>query len=422
MKLCSKLLILFIIWYLPLLPQSIEMAPPKVNHPYEVLNRELNHLAKQLTALSDAIKKLPPPPQQRYTQTEALLSIPAIKKLVKKRYPILKEARGKKFLAKILALEKKYKQSHYVFYHAFSKAWLVPQDLMLELTKALRPLTTTLPNFRFLRWQEFAKQNVTDFLMNEISSEGLINDNSPGHRASLLSVNLALFGNVGFEGESTFDYFLKPKSHAKVDAQIIKGILKIYDAPETYLDDILALNEQYLSPEIAHGEPREQVLLQIFIPKSIVDDVGYVAWVQGIPYERELVAMIDNLARSSLTRPPTFSGGTEPILKKIREQFKKDKENDPLYAKIIKHIKKGRFRLSRLLEKYTNTPAAIPGIQNVQARLLFTDQLLLNPSSNILFYSHDLIPENDKKRYKQKMKNITNKIVSEKLNIPKDEE
>ena len=32
-------------------PQSIEMAPPKVNHPYEVLNRELNHLAKQLTAL-----------------------------------------------------------------------------------------------------------------------------------------------------------------------------------------------------------------------------------------------------------------------------------------------------------------------------------------------------------------------------------
>ena len=131
----------------------------------------------------------------------------------------------KNFLQKFLALEKKYKQSHYVFYHAFSKAWLVPQDLMLELTKALRPLTTTLPKFRFLRWQAFVQQNVTDFLMNEISSEGLINDNSPGHRASLLSVNLALFGNVGFEGESTFDYFLKPKSHAKVDAQIIKGIL-----------------------------------------------------------------------------------------------------------------------------------------------------------------------------------------------------
>ena len=53
-------------------------------------------------------------------------------------------------------------------------------------------------------------------------------------------------------------------------------------------------------------ENHARILLQIFIPKSIVDDVGYVAWVQGIPYERELVAVIDNLARSSLTRPTYF--------------------------------------------------------------------------------------------------------------------
>ncbi len=397
--------------------QMIKQSPPNIKNPYAVLQIELQQLAKTLSDLESALKK--PTSIQKYTQTQALLSIPAIKTEVYKLYPILKEERGKKFLKTILRLEKKYKDTHYAFYHAFTKAWLVPQDLMLSLTKGLRPLTSRLTKFRFLRWQEFEKRTASEFLMKEISSEGLINDNSPEHRASLLSVNLALFGNVGFEGESTFDYFLKPKSHATVNPQIIQDILKIYDAPATYLQEILDLDATYLSPEKASGgAPKEQVLLQIFIPKNLVDDIGYVGWVQGIPYEKDLVAMVDNLSRTSLAKHPTFLTGTEPILKDIKKRFKEKKEKDPLYAQIIKHIKKGKFRLSTFLEKYTNEPETIPSIQNVQARLLFSNELLLNPSSDILFYSHDFIPQKDKQLYKIALKKITDKIIKAKL-MPK---
>lgn len=366
--------------------------------------------------LNDLKQSLIYHPPQKYTQTEAILSIKAVKNLVYQKYPFLKTKRGNKFLKKMIRLEKQHKETHWVFYHAFTKAWMVPQDLMIALTKGLRPLTTKLTRFRFLRWQDFEKLTATEFLMKEISSEGLINDNSPKHRASLLSVNLSIFGNVGFEGESTFDYFLKPKSHATVNPDVIKGILSSFYAPTTYVNDLLALDEKYLSPEKAKNKkPKEQVLLQIFVPKKIVDDVGYLSWVQGIPYERELVAMIDNMARTSLTKPPAFSTGTQPILEKIQKDFKEKKEKDPLYAKIVKHIKKGRFRLSTFLEKFTNKPAAIPGIVNVQARLLFTEELLLNPSSNILFYSHDLIPKATKKEYKAELDEIVKKIIKELL-------
>jgi len=402
-----------------ILPQKINLTSPKttIKNPYTVLQIELQQLSNTLSSLNSALTRTIP--TQKYTQTQALLSIPSIKNLVYKQYPLLKTERGRKFKKDIIRLEVKHKETHYVFYHALTKAWLVPQDLMLELTRGLRPLTSRLPKFRFLRWQDFEKQTASEFLMKEISAEGLINDNSPEHRASLLSVNLALFGNVGFEGESTFDYFVKPKSHATVNPDIIKSILKIYDAPETYLNDILALDEKYLSPEKARGaKPEPQALLQIFIPKQLVDDIGYVAWVQGIPYERELVALVDNLSRYSLKKPPAFLTGTEPILKKIKNKFKQEKENDPLYAKIVKHIKKGKFRLSTLLEKYTNLPETIPSIQNLQARLLFSNELLLNPSSNILFYTHDMIPQKNKKLYKIELKKISDKTIKEKL-MPK---
>ena len=109
------------------------------------------------------------------------------------------------------------------------------------------------------------------------------------------------------------------------------------------------------------------------------------------------------------------------MLDKIKKQFKRDKEKNPLYAKIIKHIKKGKFRLSTFLERYTNYPATIPGIANVQARLLFTNELLLNPSSDIVFYTHDLIPRQNKIAYKKELHDIVNKIIVEKLqkNAPK---
>ncbi len=405
MKYNYSLLALFVFIFFT--AQSLFAANPT----FFVLETQLNRLAQELTALQNTLM-----PQQKYTQTEALLSIPAIKNLVYKKYPYLKTKRGNKFLKKILRIEKKYKATHYVFYHAFTKAWMVPQDLMYELTKKLRPLTSKLPLFRFLRWQDFERITAADFLMKEISSEGLINDNDPKHRASLLSVNLALFGNIDFEGESTFHYFMNPTSHATVSPEIIKGILAIFDLPLTHLDEILELDEKYLSPEKkAGGKPKAQILLQIFVPKKLVDDVGYLSWVQGIPYEKELVAMVDNMARTSLAHQPGFLTGTQPILKQIKDRFKNDKEKDPLYAKIMKHIKKGKFRLSTFLQKYTNEPATIPGIANIQARLLFTDTLLLNPSSNILFYTHDYIPRADKEKYKKELNSIVQSIVLEKL-------
>ena len=159
--------------------------------------------------------------------------------------------------------------------------WRVPQDLYRKLYERLHPLTEKVKNFEFLRWKPSGdlKVSAQKFVVDQLVNYGLINDNYPDTSAILLSTNLALFGNVGFEGEATWEYFIKPKSHATPGPESFIEILDIFDATHEYIDQLNQLSDILYT--------KEQTLMQIFIPKEIVDYVAYIAFLQVIPADKD---------------------------------------------------------------------------------------------------------------------------------------
>lgn len=350
------------------------------------------------------------------TQTEAYLSIPMLKAAVRDRYPFLKEPKWQSFINKMIERERMYNATHYVFYHGFNKSWLVPGDLYLALYKRLRPLSANIKDFRFLRFEPAAWQAINTFMIQEMNAEGLIHDHKPNARASLLAVNLSLFGNTNNDGESTFHYFLRPTSHVTVGDWAWKMILDQFHAPEdpAIISKLNALDSTFLSPEITKGEkPSEQAILQIFIPKALVDKVAYLSYIEAIPRYQPLITWIENLAKDHPLKSIRYNSSKE-ITEAIRTLFK-EHPNHPMKEQILKEIEGEKFRLSDLLEEYKKNPELIPDLNALQARILFTNDVLLHPSNDVLFFDYDFIPTEQKEAYKDALESIADEIAQQVL-------
>lgn len=353
---------------------------------------------------------------KKMTQSEAYLSIPMYRSAVDLRYPFLKSDKWKTFIQNIIARERQHDATHYVFYHAFNKSWIVPGDFYLALYKRLRPLTKNIDDFRFLRFEPAASQDISSFMVNEMNAQGLITDHSPNARSSVLSVNLALFGNTNNDGESSFHYFRKPTSHVTVGDWAWNMILDQFHAPHDpkIIQRLKALDETFLSPEIKNnGEPKEQAILQIFVPKDLVDKVAYLAYIEGIPRYEPLVTWIENLAKDHPLKSLRYDSAKE-VTEAIRTLFK-EHPNHPMKQQILQEIQGKKFRLSDLLEKYKANPQLIPNLNSLQARLLFTNDVLLHPSNNVLFFEYDFIPQEQRDAYKKALNAIADDVAEQVL-------
>jgi hypothetical protein len=346
------------------------------------------------------------------TQTEAYLSLPMLKGLVFSRYPFLTEPKWQSFINKIINRERQYNDTHYVFYHAFSKAWLVPGDFYLALYKRLRPINMAIEDFRFLRFEPTATKDVNSFLIQELNAEGLVHDHTPSARAAMISVNFSLFGNTNNDGESSFHYFLKPTSHATVGDWMWESILKQFHAPidPTVIKQLAALDSTYLSPELKNkGDPSEQAILQIFVPKELVDRVAYLSYIEGIPHDRKLINWIESIAKDSPNRSMHYDKAKD-VTQAIRTLFK-ERPDHPLKQQILSEIKNNAFYVSPFLEEYKKNPQLIPKLNEIQARLFFTAEGLLHPSNNVLFFEYDFIPPEKKAAYHKALNNIADKVA-----------
>ncbi|HSC25099.1 MAG TPA: hypothetical protein VLB80_02680 [Candidatus Babeliales bacterium] len=333
----------------------------------------------------------------RYTQTEAHLQLENIRKLIRKNYQV-EPYLG--LIATVLANEAKYKNTHYAFYNTTSNVWRLAQDLYTRLYAYENPIDVK-KDFKFLRFgNEAINSTAQSFLINELKSKGLVDDNTETG-AILLSVNLSLFGNVGFPGECSWEYFVKPQGHKTPDRELYENMMDRFGLSHNYIDELISLVNIY--------DTKEDTIIQVLVPQDKIDEIGYLAWVKGIPAHGDTINWILKNAKSK-----SFTRHVSPLMEKLTDKFAKEKNTNPLYKDMMEGIEEGEFSLASFLKIYRNTPWKIKEINDVTGRLLFTPNVLLNPESDVKFYRFSMVEQDKLRAYNRKLNIIIDKLIAEK--------
>jgi hypothetical protein len=312
--------------------------------------------------------------------------------------------------ADCLAKEVENADTHYAFYHTTDNEWRLAQDVYTQLYAAFNPSTPK--DFAFLRFEDISGPKAKDFLVNELRQHGLVDDNGEV-RALLLSVNISLFGNTGFPSECTWDYFLKTREHVQPGRDTYDQMMDKFGVSRKYVEELLSLMKLL--------ETKEKTLLQIFVPKHKIDEIGYLAWATGIPAHDEVV----NWVRSSVQKKVYPKYKKDPETGKVyagelwamwdlADKFQKQQEKDPMFKNLMENVKAGDYSLDKYLKIYCNNPWEIKGINYAQARLIFSPDVLLNPLSGIKIYRYTSMTKQQNSEYSKKLKDIIDKIVATK--------
>lgn len=358
----------------------------------------------------------------QYTQSQAQLRLSNVRKILGEKYGD-KVVPFFNLIASMLVKEVELKKTHYVFYHAAPSMTAVLSDLYSQLYFNEHPdeKVGNDDTFRFLRFAGEAKaMTTTQLLKDELSKNGLVDD-SGDLAAYLLSVNLSLFGNMGSLTECTWHWFVNnsrsiPK---KCESELInnkwcpdmcKAMMDKFGLSHKYIPEILALDDLLFMPEAT--------MLQIFIPREIVDEIVYLAWIRGVPASGPIMNWIRQYQKTGERVPKRDRGSLEhtAITREVlAEQFKTEKENNPLFRDFMKQLEAGEFSVDAFLTAYCNNPLEDPvAVNETEGRILFTKEGLQNPGSGIKFYRYLTTPKDKVKEYNKKLNSIVNKLVSEK--------
>ncbi|MGB8367290.1 MAG: hypothetical protein WCD44_02930, partial [Candidatus Babeliales bacterium] len=363
---------------------------------------------KKIAELTEKLRNLTAQTSDTFTQSEAQLSLKKIRELIAHNYNIYPYLN---VIFSSFAKEGELKKTHYVFYHAQDNVWRIPRDLYRKLYERLDPLSKKIKDFEFLRWNLPSKEiGAQQFVVEGLKRFGLINDTKREAKVFLLSTNLALFGNVGNSSECSWDYFVKQPSHRKLKADDLKDILNTFGVDQKYIQQVLNLSQLLRT--------KENTLLQIFIPKDIVDYVSYVAYASGIPADKQTIEWIlQNIKqRKKYKKPHKYMNSFMEITK----EFKTAQKENPLFKELLERAEKGDFNVSDILEIYCNTPWEIENINYLQARLVFSNKILMTPDIGIKIFRYDAISREKLNQYEEKLTAIVNQMVEELLNKVKN--
>lgn len=394
----------------PIVPVITENSTPKniqKNIEKELLQPSIGKLSlEQIHALSEDQNsqitrslKITPAAQiqsDKFTQSQAHMSVPEIKKLIDTKYNIKPY---QKMIDAIIGREIEYKDDYDVFYHGMNNLWYVPQDLYTRLYFHFKKLPVELlKSFVFLRFDGMLPSfvNVQDFLVKQLTTNGLVNDHELTEM--LIATNLALFGNVGNDPECTWQYFMKVRNKIEPDRKMYEKILDIFGLSYTHIDELMQLTKLFNTPE--------QTIVQIFVPKNKVDEIGYLAWVRGNPAHKQTIDMVLQSLQSKKFEKSSVAMDYYTAL------FKKEQEKSPVFKNLLERVQAGDFKLSYFLKFYRNYPELIQDINRYQARLIFTHDVLLNPLSGVKIFRYSAVKPEQLQKYQQKFDEVFKKIVA----------
>lgn len=311
--------------------------------------------------------KKAPHPNNR-AQTDAFLSLPDVKETVEnyfgeyiKKHDI--------FVRSILEKERELSDAYYIFYHGQQGIFRVIHDIARALFEALG--LRDLSDFIYLRFPEpffDKKQSLEEFLdeSDKLYGKTWHDDGTPELKRRILSVNLALYGNVGDGGECTFSYFINSRSiGAPSKRALLEEFFEQYDFNKKYIPHVLELYKMI--------ETEEGNLLQIAVPKDKVDQCVYLSHAYATPYRNVII-------------PECFDT-----------------------------VKERHTSIIPVLEMWKNDPASIPNIRWLQARLVCFNDTFLNPDFGIKIFSYGTIIEQPWKvnLYNLKLKKLSAAIITE---------
>lgn len=302
------------------------------------------------------------------------------------------------------------KQGYAVFYTAVPYMRMF-QDISRKMYKAVVGKVGALEEkaFQFIRYAYqdatyMQYDNVTDFLLTEIAKEGIIDDNLIRLKTILVSTNLAFFGNAGFTGESTYFYFNNPQPWASANPEWLRTALVSFGYSPNFVDELMSL-----VPDIV---TKTGDIFQIFITMNKVDDIGYLSWRQGIPFD---VAFIQDL----FGRPTMKFGRSdriyaEEINNRIAEFKEKYINGDQgainMVNYLLKSVANGDYRLSPFLVFYKT--GKLPYTNFYQARLLI-GPWFLDPTQGVKIYRYSTLDIAREQAYKRRLKDIFRRMEQE---------
>ena len=335
----------------------------------------------------------------KFTQTEAHLYLAEIRKALAKNYNVTNYLN---IISSIIANEAQYKDTHYAFYNTTSNMWRLTQDLYTRLYARFNPMNIVGKDFKFLRFDENSSINKTakDFLIDELKSKGLVDDGVKETGSIMVSVNFSLFGNVGFPGECSWEYFANPQGHKEPDRSIYENMMTNFGLSNKYIDEIMSLVKIY--------DTKEDTIVQIFVPIEKIDEIGYLAWVKGIPAHDKTIDWVMDKAKSLAFQH------TKPTIEGLKDRLSKQKNKSFLYRDMMEDIVAGEYSLDSFLKIYRNRPWDIERINYLTGRLLFTPDVLLNPESGVKFFRFATVPREKLGEYNKRLDAIIDKLIAEK--------
>ncbi len=259
----------------------------------------------------------------------------------------------------IITKEKELADTHFCFYHAHNKDYIILQDFIKLLTSYMQ-LIGPRQDFSCMRLKDIHTipfKNVNEYLDKHTE----IYDHDELTRSRMISVNLSLFGNHYNFGECTFGYFLTNTSVCWISLyNRLEPIFEHYQLDKKYISELTDLTSYLTS---ATGN-----ILQICIPHDKVDELVYLSKACGPPY------------------------------------------NNVILNEHYDHSKKRHTSIKPLIEHMCKNPHAIDDLNFWQARLMFFDPMLdMDPTIKVFTYN-TINPEN-MVMYRQKLHEIVIKIV-----------
>jgi len=289
--------------------------------------------------------------------------------------------KNKKFVDSILDHEREHIDDYYVFYHAQRKELRIFQDFLKEIYEYFQ-VTQSLKSFQFLRfWKEMPISVDANTFIDDNNKKGYWNDTAGGMYKLLLSVNLSLFGSCTAisSSECTFDYFMNCRSIINIDIrEIFKEIFKVFNFDQKYINKLVALNKIC--------ETKEGTLFQFFIPKELVDHCAYLSHAFGIPYTSHVPGSDFDPAK-----------GRHQTISRTLDVYRKG-------PGLIDGYKKDPAM------KYLPDQNIADMVDKMQGRLIFSRDMLLNPSSGIKIYRYTTASDNAMAEYTEQLKKIAHQI------------
>lgn len=303
--------------------------------------------------------------------THSYLSVPDLQELVSDSWQSeLKDY--KSIIDKALKRESKYYNTHHVFYHAQHCQLRIVEDLLGNLYEFTYP-DVHLKNFYFLRaWYDLPQTiNANHFIdMHEMGIPRSWSDHDAHLIKHMLSVNFSLFGstkNYGNFGECSFKYFFKNKSiRPPAVTDLLEEIFDHFGFDKRYIPELVQLQQIV--------DTSEGLLFQIFVPVNMVDTIAFAAQRKGTPYR-----------------------------------------NDALMSSLFDCTKQRYLSLTPILDVYCHNPTQF-GIEldRLQGRLLFSQDVLLNPLSGVKIFRYSTAHADKIAKYEHKLKKLTRRIFKKK--------